>query len=92
MFVCLFVYLLAWHIRRAKLGVALAVIKSKPAGKSGRKHAEDLAAKLKRQEENWKSKAEELKEEVLRLKQELLLTELLRKPRNGAESVAAPGE
>ncbi|XP_017340587.1 meiosis-specific protein MEI4 isoform X1 [Ictalurus punctatus] len=76
----------AWHIRRAKLGVALAVIKSKPAGKSAREHAEYLAAKLKQQEENWKSKAEDLKEEVLRLKQDLLLTKLLSKQRNGAET------
>lgn len=83
---------LAWHIRRVKLGVALAVIKSKPAGRSSRQHAEYLASKLKQQEENWKSKAEELKEEVLSLKQELLVTKLLRKQRNGAEAVTARGE
>lgn len=87
---CFFFFFLAWHIRRAKLGVALAVIKSKPAGKSAREHAEYLAAKLKQQEENWKSKAEDLKEEVLRLKQDLLLTKLLSKQRNGAET--AQGE
>ncbi|XP_060770015.1 meiosis-specific protein MEI4 [Neoarius graeffei] len=76
----------AWHIRRAKFGVALAVIKSKPAGKSGREHAEYLAAKLKQQEENWKSKAEDLKDEVLSLRQELMLVKLLNKQRNGTET------
>ncbi|XP_026774279.3 meiosis-specific protein MEI4 [Pangasianodon hypophthalmus] len=76
----------AWYSTSAKLGVALAVIRSKPAGKSARKHAEDLATKLRQQEEDWKSKAEGLKEEVLRLKQELLLAKLLNKPRNGGSS------
>ncbi|KAK3522691.1 hypothetical protein QTP86_029694 [Hemibagrus guttatus] len=76
----------AWHLSSAKLGIALAVIKSKPAGKSGRQHAEYLAAKVQQQEENWKTKAEELKKEVLSLKQELLLNKLLSKQRNGAET------
>ncbi|KAG7331702.1 hypothetical protein KOW79_005671 [Hemibagrus wyckioides] len=76
----------AWHLSSAKLGIALAVIKSKPAGKSGRQHAEYLAAKVKQQEENWKTKAEELQNEVLTLKQELMLNKLLSKQRNGAET------
>ncbi|KAI5608470.1 meiosis-specific protein MEI4, partial [Silurus asotus] len=76
----------AWSIRRAKLGVALAVIKSKPAGQSGREHAEKLVFKLKQQEETWKRKAEELQDQVLSLRQELLLVKLLSKQRKGAES------
>ncbi|XP_027032899.2 meiosis-specific protein MEI4 isoform X2 [Tachysurus fulvidraco] len=75
-----------FRLSSAKLGVALAVIKSKPVGKSGRQHAEDLAVRFKQQQENWKSKAEDLKEEVLSLKQELLLSKLLRKQQNGAET------
>lgn len=73
-------------MRRAKLGVALAVIRSKPAGKSGRQHAEDLSAQLRQREENWRSKAEELQAEVLSLRQELLLVKVLRKRRGGAET------
>ncbi|KAI5094420.1 meiosis-specific protein MEI4 [Silurus meridionalis] len=76
----------AWSIRRARLGVALAVIKSKPAGQSGREHAENLVSKLKQQEETWKRKAEELQDQVLSLRQELLLVKLLSKQRKGAES------
>ncbi|KAL6485725.1 hypothetical protein MHYP_G00051170 [Metynnis hypsauchen] len=74
-----------WYIRTAKLAVAVAIIKSKPAGRSGRQHAESLAAKLKQQDEAWKTKAQDLKEEVLRLRQELLLTKLLSNPGNSAE-------
>ncbi|KAF4092155.1 hypothetical protein AMELA_G00017650 [Ameiurus melas] len=76
----------AWRVRRARLGVALAVIKSKPAGKSAREHAESLAAQLKQREETWKRKAEELQEEVLGLRQELLLTKVLSGRRNGGEA------
>lgn len=93
---CLYVFLLneclfipAWHVRLAKLGVALAVIKNKPAGKSGRQHAEYLSAQLKHQEENWKRKAEELKEEVLSLRQELVLVKVLGKQR---DALTARGE
>ncbi|TSL47582.1 Unconventional myosin-VI [Bagarius yarrelli] len=70
------------HIRSAKLGVALAVIKNKPVGRTTTataEHAEYLAAKLKQQEEKLeKSKAEDLNKEVLSLKQELLITKLLK--------------
>ncbi|KAG9282449.1 meiosis-specific protein MEI4 [Astyanax mexicanus] len=75
-----------WDLRTAKLAVAVAIIKSKPPGVSGRQHAEILAARLKKQEETWKAKAEDLKEEVLQLRQELLLTKLLSKPRKSAEA------
>ncbi|KAI4899630.1 hypothetical protein NFI96_014632 [Prochilodus magdalenae] len=71
--------------RTSKLAVAVAIIKSKPAGTSGRQHAENLAAKLRQQEDAWKAKAQDLKEEVLRLRQELFLTKLLSDPRRAAE-------
>ncbi|KAM9495189.1 meiosis-specific protein MEI4 [Clarias gariepinus] len=76
----------AWQLRRAKLCVALAVIKSRPAGTSGRQHAQDIADKLKQREENWRSRAEELKGEVLALQQELMLGKLLHRQRRGAET------
>ncbi|KAF5895284.1 meiosis-specific protein MEI4, partial [Clarias magur] len=76
----------AWRMTRAKLCVALAVIKSRPAGTSGRQHAQHLADQLKQQEENWRSKAEELRGEVLALKQELVLGKLLHRKRHGAET------
>lgn len=82
----LIIFFLAWRLSGAKLGIAFAVIKSKPAGRSGRQHAEYLADKVKQQEENWKTKAEELQNEVLTLKQELMLNKLLSKQRNGAET------
>uniref|UniRef100_A0A4W5MTC1 Meiosis-specific, MEI4 homolog (S. cerevisiae) n=1 Tax=Hucho hucho TaxID=62062 RepID=A0A4W5MTC1_9TELE len=77
-----------WSLRKAKLVVAVAIIKSKPPGISGRKHAEHLANKLSSQTEAWKTKAQRLQEEVLRMRQELLLTQMLSKPKNtsGTES------
>ncbi|XP_072512694.1 meiosis-specific protein MEI4 [Salminus brasiliensis] len=73
------------YIRTAKLAVAVAIIKSKPSGVSGRQHAEILAARLKKQDETWKAKAQDLREEVLQLRQELLLTKLLSNSRKAAE-------
>ncbi|XP_035534279.1 meiosis-specific protein MEI4 [Morone saxatilis] len=58
---------------RAKVAQAVAVIKSKPSDLSGREYAEVLATKLKIQDEGWKKKAQELQQEVLRLRQELLM-------------------
>uniref|UniRef100_A0AAY5KRU5 Meiosis-specific protein MEI4 n=1 Tax=Esox lucius TaxID=8010 RepID=A0AAY5KRU5_ESOLU len=63
-----------WGVKQAKLAVAVAIIKSKPPGISGRQHAEHLASKLRSQDENWKKKFHQLQGEVLRLRQELLLT------------------
>lgn len=59
---------------KAKVALAVAIIKNKPSGASGREYAEALACKLKSRDESWKEKAQELQEEVLRLRQELLIT------------------
>uniref|UniRef100_A0A8C7N5H3 Meiosis-specific, MEI4 homolog (S. cerevisiae) n=1 Tax=Oncorhynchus kisutch TaxID=8019 RepID=A0A8C7N5H3_ONCKI len=75
-------YTAEWGLRKAKLVVAVAIIKSKPPGISGRKHAEHLANKLNSQTEAWKTKAQRLQEEVLRMRQKLLLTQMLSKPKN----------
>ncbi|XP_068454799.1 meiosis-specific protein MEI4 isoform X2 [Clinocottus analis] len=62
----------AWLFTR--VGVAAAVIKSKPSGMSGRQRAEQLARGLKDREERWEDRTRGLQQEVLRLQQELLIT------------------
>ncbi|KAL4649025.1 meiosis-specific protein MEI4-like [Arapaima gigas] len=63
-----------FYLRVAKLAVAVAVIKSKPAGMTGKQHAEYLASRLLAEDDTWKAKAQSLQEEVLQLQQELLLS------------------
>uniref|UniRef100_A0A3Q1B970 Meiosis-specific protein MEI4 n=1 Tax=Amphiprion ocellaris TaxID=80972 RepID=A0A3Q1B970_AMPOC len=65
-----------WFLMKAKVALAVAVIKNKPPGMSGRAYAEALACKLKSQDESWKEKAQRLQQEVLRLQQEMLITKL----------------
>ncbi|XP_035473170.2 meiosis-specific protein MEI4 isoform X4 [Scophthalmus maximus] len=62
-----------WFLARARVAVAVAVIKSRPAGMSGREHAEALGRQLRSEDESWRGKAEGLQREVLRLRQELLI-------------------
>ncbi|CAB1342767.1 unnamed protein product [Coregonus sp. 'balchen'] len=59
-------------------------MKSKPPGRSGRQQPEHLASKLRSQDEAWKTKAQGLQEEVLRLRQEFPLTQMLSKNSSGA--------
>ncbi|KAI3364629.1 hypothetical protein L3Q82_011412, partial [Scortum barcoo] len=63
-----------WLFVKAKVALAVVIIKNRPSGMSGREHAQDLASKLQRRDESWRKKAEELQQEVLRLRQELLMT------------------
>uniref|UniRef100_A0A3B3T2I8 Uncharacterized protein n=1 Tax=Paramormyrops kingsleyae TaxID=1676925 RepID=A0A3B3T2I8_9TELE len=63
-----------WYLRTAKLAVAVAIIRSRPKGWTGREHAEFLASRLHCEDNDWKAKAQGLQEEVLRLRQELLLS------------------
>ncbi|KAJ4928750.1 hypothetical protein JOQ06_004376, partial [Pogonophryne albipinna] len=58
------------------VSLAMAIIKTKPPGVSGRDFAEALGGKLRREDENWKEKCEELQQEVLRLRQEVLINTL----------------
>ncbi|XP_023574427.1 meiosis-specific protein MEI4 [Octodon degus] len=62
-----------WHLRASKLALALAIIRSKPVDRSGREHAEYLAALVSEQDSNCRSKVAALEAEVLRLRQEVLL-------------------
>ncbi len=59
---------------KARVALAVAIIKNKPSGLTGRQYAEALACKLKKQDEGWKRRSRELQQEVLRLRQELLIT------------------
>ena len=59
---------------KARVALAVAIIKSKPPGLSGRQYAEALACKMKSRDESWKKKAQELQQEVLRLRQEMLIS------------------
>ncbi|XP_076613017.1 meiosis-specific protein MEI4 [Chaetodon auriga] len=75
-----------WFFMKAKVGLAVAIIKSKPSGVSGREYAEALARKLKNQDEGWKKKGQELQQEVLRLRQELLISRATWSTRSSAEA------
>uniref|UniRef100_A0A9J7ZV64 Meiosis-specific, MEI4 homolog (S. cerevisiae) n=1 Tax=Cyprinus carpio carpio TaxID=630221 RepID=A0A9J7ZV64_CYPCA len=71
----------SWYMRVSKLAVAVAVIKISPSG-GARQFAESLADRLRLQDEGWRSKARSLHEELLRLRQELLLTRVLFKTKS----------
>ncbi|XP_069371687.1 meiosis-specific protein MEI4 isoform X2 [Paralichthys olivaceus] len=77
---------------KAKVAAAVAIIKSKPAGMSGREHAEALGCRLKSQDESWREKALELQQEVLRLRQELLITKVTSVTTNATETADAAEE
>ncbi|XP_052391998.1 meiosis-specific protein MEI4 [Carassius gibelio] len=66
----------SWYMRVSKLAVAVAVIKISPSGRA-RQFAESLADRLRQQDEGWRSKAHSLHEDLLHLRQELLLTRVL---------------
>ncbi|XP_056437812.1 meiosis-specific protein MEI4 [Gadus chalcogrammus] len=66
----------AWLVRKARLAVALAVIKSRPPGLSGRQQAEALASRMRSRDAGLRSRGQELQEEVLRLRQQLLLAKM----------------
>ncbi|XDV42375.1 hypothetical protein PO909_011049, partial [Leuciscus waleckii] len=74
----------SWYIRVSRLAVAVAVIKSRPSG-GARQFAESLADRLRLQDECWKSKAQGLHDDLLHLRQELLLTRLMFKSRSNTE-------
>ncbi|XP_043075180.1 meiosis-specific protein MEI4 isoform X2 [Puntigrus tetrazona] len=76
----------SWYMRVSKLAVAVAVIKISPSG-GARQFIESLADRLRQQDEGWRSTARSLHEDVLRLRQELLLTRLLLK----TKSTEGPG-
>ncbi|KAF7645524.1 hypothetical protein LDENG_00202550 [Lucifuga dentata] len=78
-----------WFFKKVKLAAAVAVIKSRPAGMSGREHAEALACKLKSRDENWRKKAQELQQEVQELRQELLLVKMTSNTRSSSDTAGS---
>ncbi|XP_006772268.1 PREDICTED: meiosis-specific protein MEI4-like [Myotis davidii] len=65
-----------WYLRTAKLALALAIIRSKPADRSSREYTEHLARVVSGQESEWRSRVETLEAEVLQLRQKLLLSRI----------------
>ncbi|XP_041661614.1 meiosis-specific protein MEI4 isoform X1 [Cheilinus undulatus] len=78
--------LAAWIFLRARAALAVALIKNRPPGMSGREHAEALGRTLRSQDESWKKKAQELQQEVLRLRQELLITRMMSDTKSSTEA------
>lgn len=79
-----------WVFIKAKVALAVAIIKSKPQGMSGREYAEALAGKLRSQDESWKKKAQGLQQEVLRLRQEMLITRVTSNTKSSTENTGRP--
>ncbi|KAM8726161.1 meiosis-specific protein MEI4 isoform 7-T7 [Acanthopagrus schlegelii] len=75
-----------WFVTKVKVALAVAILKTKPSGVSGREYVEALARKLESRDEGWKHKAEELQQEVLRLRQELLIARATSSARSSAEA------
>lgn len=65
-----------WYLKTSKLALALAIIRSKPAGRSSREYAEQLAILVTQQDSRGKSKVEALEAEVLQLRQQLFLSRI----------------
>uniref|UniRef100_UPI0037E81578 meiosis-specific protein MEI4 n=1 Tax=Semicossyphus pulcher TaxID=241346 RepID=UPI0037E81578 len=76
----------AWFLLRARLALATAIIKNRPPGKSGREHAEALGCELRSRDESWKKKAQELQQEMLRLRQESLITRVTSNTKSSTEA------
>lgn len=65
-----------WYLKTSKLALALAIIRSKPADRSSREYAEQLAILVTQQDSRGKSKVEALEAEVLQLRQQLFLSRI----------------
>lgn len=65
-----------WFQVTAKVALAVAIVRSKPNGKSSRRYAEELAKHISNQDKKMKNKVKELEAEVLSLRQELFLRKI----------------
>ncbi|TWW68476.1 Meiosis-specific protein MEI4 [Takifugu flavidus] len=70
-----------WALSQARVALALVLVKIKPSGVSARQYADALASKLRILDEGWKKEARDLQEQVLRLRQELLMSRWWRRCR-----------
>ncbi|XP_028252673.1 meiosis-specific protein MEI4 isoform X2 [Parambassis ranga] len=75
-----------WFFMKVKVALAVAVIKTRPRGMSGREHAEAQACTLRRQDESWKERAQGLQQEVLRLRQEMLVAKVTSNAKSVSEA------
>lgn len=65
-----------WFFTQVRLALALVIIRNKPAAMNARSYTEALAQNLQKQEQSWREKAEGLQQEVLRLRQEVVLAQV----------------
>lgn len=63
-----------WFFSQARVALALMLLKTRPSGVSAPQYAQNLASRLRSLNEGWKVEARELQREVLRLRQQLLLS------------------
>lgn len=63
-----------WFFSQARVALALVLLKTRPSGVSAPQYAQNLASRLRSLNEGWKEEARKLQREVLRLRQELLLS------------------
>lgn len=80
-----------WVLSQARVALALVLVKIKPSGVSARQYAEALASKLRILDEGWKKEARALQEQVLRLRQELLMSRVVPAGLAASSSEAAGG-
>ncbi|KAM6991751.1 meiosis-specific protein MEI4 [Tautogolabrus adspersus] len=76
----------AWILQKYRAALAVAIIRNRPPGMSGREHAEALGCKLRSQDESWKKKAQELQQEVLSLRQESLINRVTSSTKSSTEA------
>ncbi|XP_041461222.1 meiosis-specific protein MEI4-like [Lytechinus variegatus] len=69
-------------VDRLKVAAATAIVKQKPPSMSGKDYAKQLAERLRRKEDSWKTKTKNLEMELLKTQQELLLAKTRASPHN----------
>nr|XP_054753943.1 meiosis-specific protein MEI4-like [Lytechinus pictus] len=69
-------------VDRLKIAAATAIVKQKPPSMSGKDYAKQLAERLRRKEDSWKTKTKNLEMELLKTQQELLLAKTKTSPHN----------
>uniref|UniRef100_A0A8C5R7V0 Meiotic double-stranded break formation protein 4 n=1 Tax=Leptobrachium leishanense TaxID=445787 RepID=A0A8C5R7V0_9ANUR len=65
-----------WYQMSAKLALAVAIVRSKPEGKTSQEYTMHLANLVSAQDSTWKTKVEALESEVLHLRQQILLSKI----------------
>lgn len=80
------------YLQRLKVGLATAIIRMKPPHLSSQDFAKQIALELNKRDDNWKERAAKLEEELLQMKQKLLLRELRGKgTQDGSSEMSGKG-